>query len=125
MLSDGERLVLDRMNAIKERMVDEGGEPLPWFVVIQDLRRLIKNELYPSRNDLTGVESAYRLKKLLRSSKYYASSTRVNCPNGVISELIGNFKKPLDGKYSEVLAQMTRIPLDSDDPKEITLQSVV
>ena len=125
MLSDGERLVLDRLSAIKERMVDEGGEPLPWFVVLHDLRRLIKAELYPSRNDLTNVESAYRLKKLLRASKYYASNSRVSCPNGIISEVIGNFKKPLEGKYSEIAAQMTRIPLESDDPRVVSLQGCV
>ena len=123
MLSDGERLVLDRMAAVKDRMVDVGGEPLPFFVVIHDLRTMIKNELHPGKQDFGNVESAYRIKKLLKGNGFYISSNRIRCPGGTMSEIAGNFKHPLEGSYNVVSEQMQRVPLYSDNPNEVSLQN--
>ena len=123
MLSDGERLVLDRMAAIKDRMIDEHGGPMPFFVVIHDLRTLIKNELHPGKNDFSNVESSYRIKKLLKGNGYYVSSSRVRCPGAIMSEVVGNFGVMIQGTYTSISEQMKRVHLYSDDPREISLQN--
>ena len=123
MLSDAERLVLDRMAAIKDKMVDKNGDGIPFYVVISDLRTLVKNEIYPGKNDYTGVESAYRLKKLLRSNGFHTSPSRVRCPGGHMSDIIGNYKKALEGSFEEVNSAAQRIPIYADDPRILSLQN--
>jgi len=125
MLSDGERLVLDRLTSIKEKMIDASGDEIPFFVSVGDLRELIRNELHTGKSDMSSVESAYRIKKLLKSNGYFSTGTRLKCPGGIMSELISNDKSSLDGSFSTIEKHAKQVKLFSDNPNEISLQRVM
>ena len=91
--------------------------------MIHDLRNLIKNELHPGKTDLASVESAYRLKKLLKGNGFYISPQRVRCSGGVMSEVTGNFKGDLEGSYTNIESNAKRVYLYADDHREISLQN--
>lgn len=129
MLSDGERLVLDRMSVTCRRLsdrgyVDEHGKIKPFFVTVSDLREMIKNELYANK-DLDKIESAYRIKKLLKSNGYHATDSLVFIPGGSRTYLVGNHKDTLEGLFKDIEKVSKYVPLHSDDPSEVSLKSVI
>lgn len=127
MLSDGERLVLDRLSTVKEamvekKMVDGNGDVLPFFVTVNDLREMIKYNLHPTHSDMSKVESAYRIKKLLKGNGFYATESLVKAPGGVRTYLITNNKGHIPASFRDAEKQAKYIRLHSDDPNEVCLQ---
>jgi hypothetical protein len=88
MLSEGERLVLDRMKELAETMVDEKGDQIDFYVTVHDLREYVREEIHQGRKD-ANVESGYRLKKLLKSHGFHALP-RMKCDKKVMTEVITN-----------------------------------
>lgn len=128
MLSDGERLVLDRLTMVQERMatkgmVDEKGELIPFFVAVSDIREMIRASLHSGSSDLSKVESAYRIKKLLKSNGYQVTEALVAAPGGTRTYLAGNTKAVTEGTFREVEKNAKLIGLNTDDPQDVSLQS--
>ncbi len=128
MLSDGERLVLDRLTMVQERMatkgmVDEKGELIPFFVAVSDIREMIRASLHSGSSDLSKVESAYRIKKLLKSNGYQVTEALVAAPGGTRTYLAGNTKAVTEGTFREVEKNAKLIGLNTDDPNDVALQS--
>ena len=132
-LSEGERIILSRMEEIKEAMMGQ-----PFYVSINDLRRYIAMKTDPQRNNVYFIkpvdssssnpppaideskmnlsnvkESAYRIKKMLKSNGFFSNGSQIRI-EGDLTYIVGNDKSEIEHimKASTLdEGPMVRIPL--------------